>query len=468
MDVPECGDCGDEVKQEWEACEGNNFGQTTCSTLGYSSGDLACTDRCAIDTSNCCGDGTAGSTEQCDDENTIPLDGCTECKISDFIVNTHTEGGQMAASLASHPSGEFTAVWISDGQDGSGMGVFGQRFDSTGNNIGSEFLINTNTNDNQSSPRTPKKALGDFVVVWTSQEQDGSDSGVFGQRFDSAGNRVGTEFLVNTSTDYNQNEPSVAMLGANEFVVTWAGSDPTNSDIEIFLQRFDANGNPDGGEHRVTVDTQTYQHQPVVASDSAGSFVVVWNTDMHDGSLSEILGQTFDAGGTPIGTGFHINTPSDGDQSEPDIAMDSTGKFVVVWMSYDQDGSEYGVFGRLYDSNGNPITGEFQVNTYTESDQFFPDVSMDEVGNFIVVWASRGQDAGHDGIFAQKYNSSGQPQGEEFQINFPYLQHTVGPSVAMLGQGRFVATWDATDQTTCDIIGQRIDEQGEPRGREAW
>lgn len=467
MDVPECGDCGDDVKQDWEACEGNDFGQTTCESLGYAFGDLACTDRCIIDTSDCCGDGTTGTSEQCDDENTTSLDGCADCRISDFVLNSHTEGNQMGVSLASHTTGDFTAVWISDGQDGSGMGVFGQRFDSTGYKIGNEFRINTYTDGHQYSPRVPKGILGDFVVAWTSEDQGGSSFGVYAQRIDSSGNLLGSEFLVNTSTDSAQSLPSVAMQPNLGFVVTWNGYVEPTGDLEIFSQLFDTDGNPVGGEYRVTNDIDNDQGGPVVASDASGNFAIVWQRSPRTGSDVEIVGQRFDSSGNPVGSEFSINIFSDGIQSEPDIAMDSTGKFVVVWMSYAQDGSEYGVFGRLYGSNGTPITGEFQVNTYTESDQFFPDVSMDEAGNFIVTWSSIGQDSGVEGIFAQKFDSSGQPQGEEFQLNSPQ-QSSFAPSVAMFGQGRFVAAWDSAYLSINDVVGQRFNDQGEPRGREPW
>jgi hypothetical protein len=375
----------------------------------------------------------------------------------------------MGVSLVAHPSGDFTAVWMSEGQDGSEMGVFGQRFDSTGNQIGDEFRANTYTEGNQISPSLPKRASGDFVVVWSSYNQDGSDNGIFAQRLDASGNLLGTEFLVNTTTDSSQDEPSVAMIGTSGFVITWVGTDPSSSGREIFLQRFDANGIPDGGEYRVTADTQTNKHQPTVASDSAGNFVVIWHTDMHDGSVSEIVGQRFDSGSNPVGPELHINSPSDGDQTEADVTMDSTGRFAVAWKSYDQDGSGYGIFGRLFDSNGDPVTNEFQVNTHTESDQISPSVSMDESGGFIIAWASFGQDAGRDGIYGQKYNSNGQPLGVEFQINAPYFEYAIAPSVITAGQDRFITAWEArSPSTTGDIIGQRFNSLGEPRGRESW
>ena len=48
----------------------------------------------------------------------------------EFRVNTYTTSTQASPSVASDPNGNFVVVWQSDGQDGSGYGVYGQ-FDHT-------------------------------------------------------------------------------------------------------------------------------------------------------------------------------------------------------------------------------------------------------------------------------------------------------------------------------------------------
>ena len=49
--------------------------------------------------------------------------------------------------------GGFVVTWTSDGQDGSGYGVYGQRYSSTGAAVGSEFQVNTATLHDQLRPR---------------------------------------------------------------------------------------------------------------------------------------------------------------------------------------------------------------------------------------------------------------------------------------------------------------------------
>ena len=99
-------------------------------------------------------------------------------------------------------------AWASDGQDGDGYGVFGRRYDAAGNALAAEFQVNTYTTGSQTIPKAAMRSGGDFVVVWQSDDQDGDDVGVFGRRFDSAGIGVGAEFQVNSYvTDDQQDAP---------------------------------------------------------------------------------------------------------------------------------------------------------------------------------------------------------------------------------------------------------------------
>ena len=82
----------------------------------------------------------------------------------------------------------------------------------------------------------------------------------------------------------------------------------------------------------------------------------------------------------------------------PDVASDATGRLVIVWSSFGQDGSHYGVFGRRYDAAGTPGT-EFRVNTHTTHIQDKAAVAMAADGSFVVVWESYGQDGPSPGIF---------------------------------------------------------------------
>ena len=47
--------------------------------------------------------------------------------------------------MAALAGGGFVVTWTSDGQDGSGYGIYGQRYAADGTAVGSEFRVNTFT-----------------------------------------------------------------------------------------------------------------------------------------------------------------------------------------------------------------------------------------------------------------------------------------------------------------------------------
>src|SRR5262249_31084798 len=144
---------------------------------------------------------------------------------TEFQVNTYTTGRQAYPSAAMSRSGDFVIVWQSEDQDGDGSGIFGRLFASSGAPLGPEFQVNTHTTGAQSAPSVAMSDRGEFVVIWQSDGQDGSGTGVFGQAYDSAGSPNGTEFQVNTFTTDAQGRPAVAMEVNGTFTVVWQSSD---------------------------------------------------------------------------------------------------------------------------------------------------------------------------------------------------------------------------------------------------
>ena len=81
---------------------------------------------------------------------------------------------------------------------------------------------------------------------------------------------------------------------------------------------------------------------------------------------------------------------------------------MATWSSYPQDGDNEGIYGQRYDSTGATVGAEFQVNTYTTQSQYRPSITALNDGGFAVIWESNGQDGSHSGIYGQRYDSTGQ------------------------------------------------------------
>jgi len=155
----------------------------------------------------------------------------------EFRVNNDTSSTQHVASIAAAPNGDFVIAWQSYQRDGSSEGVFARHFASTGAPLGLDFQVNATTSSAQHDPYVASDGAG-FVVVWQSEGQDGSGGGVFAQRYDSAGSPLGVEFRLNSYTTLDQALPSVAKKPNGDFVVVWQSQGQDGSSYGIFGQGF--------------------------------------------------------------------------------------------------------------------------------------------------------------------------------------------------------------------------------------
>ncbi len=369
----------------------------------------------------------------------------------EFRVNTYTTGRQYSARPAMEPDGDFVVVWASYPQYGSGFGVFGQRFAAPGTPRGGEFQINTYTAQVQAFPAVAVGSRGDFVVVWVSAD-DGSGRSIQGRRYDTAGNPIGGEFLINSFTPGNVYWPRIGRASDGRFVVSWANRNDGSSH-GIAARRFDASGNPVGSEFVVNTYTTGIQTYSNVAVEADGDFVVVWEDDTldRDGSGTAIFGQRYDASANPLGSEFLVNSYTTGSQRRPSVSVSAAGGFVVAWISNPGDGSSYGIFSRRFDAAGNAAGNDFVVNTYTTGYQggLFGQVAHDARGNFVVTWGS--YDGSLSGSFAQRFDASASRRGAEFQVNTYTTGIQTMPSVASDAVGNFVVTWASANQDGHDL-----------------
>ncbi len=312
---------------------------------------------------------------------------------------------------------------------------------------GGAFRVNTFTAGEQKLGLPAVGPRGDFLIVFSSYAQDGSAFGVIGQRYDALGNKLGGEFLVTTSTLGNQYATSAVADAGGNYIVAWT-NDVGNPDPsrDVFARIFDPSGAARTGEFRVNTFVAGRQSSPALAPLPGGGFVAVWESLNQDCSNFAVIGRRFDSRGNPISGEFAVNTFTPGVQWAPRISSDALGNFVVVWDSALQDGSGRSIIGRRFDVNGTPQSGEFLVNSTTINDQRYPVVSRVADGRFIVAWEDFVRDGGRYGIFGKSYDAAGNPSSGEFQINVYTTDHQHTPSVVNYGNGSFMAAWYSQDQ----------------------
>jgi hypothetical protein len=377
----------------------------------------------------------------------------------EFQVNTtYTADAQRDPSVAKDAHGNFVVVWWSFAD-----GVVGRRFTAAGVPRGSDFVVRSYTAGYPSFPAVASSADGSFVVVWHSNGPDGNGYGIFGQRFDASGAPAGGEFVVNTYTTGPQRDPVVSADADGNFVVVWHGVSQFGDGDNVVGRRFDASGGSLGGEFQVA----TYafplafasQYAPAVDSDADGNFVVVWQTRVTiiAPAVTHISGQSFDAGGNRLGSEFIAEEFTNGGRGSPDVALDGAGNFLVVWTNSFVSfpfGSSF-VKGRRFDSTGTPLSGEFDVGT-NGSGQGNPATDADAFGNFAVTWTSRGVEGESffTGVYGQRLDASGGFVGGEFRVNAYTTGNQLASAVAVGPDEDFVVVWQSSQGGDDNVFGR--------------
>lgn len=262
-------------------------------------------------------------------------------------LNTFATSEQTFPALAGLDGGGWVAVWQSLGQGGMGRSIVARLFPETGA-PGNEFVVNTATGTFPERPTVAALEDGGFVVGWVSSFQDGSGDGIYAQRFTAAGALVGEEFRVNTTAAGNQSEPAVLALPDGGFLFAWESPNVDGSGTAVMTQRYDAAGAALGAEVRVNTTTAGDQGGPQLALLGDGGYAVAWETTVPGSGLNAgIFAQLYNANGTRNGGETRLDVFGALTQEAPVVATTADG-FAAAWQTFGQ-GVGFDLFGRVFD-----------------------------------------------------------------------------------------------------------------------
>jgi len=248
--------------------------------------------------------------------------------------------------------------------------------------------------------------------------------------------RASDPFTVNTTTAGDQEHPDVAFSADGRSVVVWQSENQDGDDRGVFARWFDWKGVALTGEVQVNTETVGSQHGPRIDGDDLGNFVIVW-----DDSNSGIRARMFDANGVALTVELDAAGPAPS-PFEPSVSVNGDGHFVVTWLA--ADGHDRYVGARRYDPDGTPLGATISVAAYTHPIYFTPEGTGVELladRSFLAVWTD-GEE-----VYGRPYDSQGDPTAGQFQVSqldYPYSFHSMGVDVAAEGVGRYRVVW-ATD-----------------------
>ncbi|WP_348681074.1 beta strand repeat-containing protein [Alteromonas mediterranea] len=315
----------------------------------------------------------------------------------------------------------------------------------------SDIQANSFELGNQTTPALAEMSSGGFVMVWTSDaNQDGNGQGIFAQRYSDNGAPVGNEIAINTSTLSSQSLPSVAANG-NGFVVAWSDTGGVDgSGYGIVAQRFDEFGEPIGGEFVINETTSSTQNDPQIIQLSSGGFAAVWEGN-GVGDSSGVFGRLFNEDGTPLSAEFLINESTSGSQFDPSITELASGQLAVTYESSNQ------ITIRLVNADGTTLAPEIIIDRPVTTERE-PDITALSNGNFVVSYTIN-NDGNGSGVFAQLFDSSGNVIGDEIRVNEGITGNQSQSKVDALATGGFIVSYYSSASPD-GIFTQEFDADG--------
>jgi hypothetical protein len=257
--------------------------------------------------------------------------------------------------------------------------------------------------------------------------------------------------------------PSIGMNARGDFVTTYHADDAFIDGTTVWARRFNADGIPQAPDERIGTSTSGRESSPSVAIEADGDYVIIWHERGFNPEEGDVYARRFSADGSPRGEPFRVNTYLQAKQNDPSIAVNDTGAFVVTWTSWEQDGSMEGIYGQLYDAEGEKVGREFQVNQNEGSQQMESSVAMDASGRFAVTWKSS-----FGGVMLRRFGAGGAPLHDERDVDGP---NTAGdnPFVVSDAAGGLVLAWEdyTGDVDFIDTFFRRFGPDGAPLGAPA-
>ena len=305
-------------------------------------------------------------------------------------------GGEIALKLtgivnqvAADRDGTFLVAWTSVTDPTS---VYVRRFNPNGTPRGKLIRANVPSRRNRYNPVIAIGSDGRFAVAWSAEIEpsapweEGSDEAV-ARIFSAQGKPLTPEFIVLEASppgppgdDGNHAYPAslgLAPDGTLNVLVRYSGICTESFLARVArgasertdLIRFDSSCR---GEH---------SREEGLALGKDGSVVATFVSD-------ELYAVRFSPRGTRRGNFVTVSEDFSSYKADPAVALQAGGSFVVVWTDLDdRDGDGDGIFGRAFTAQGEPRTGDFQVNLTTAGNQADPVIAAPRNGPLVVVWS---------------------------------------------------------------------------------
>lgn len=373
-------------------------------------------------------------------------------------INHELKGEQLNPAIAMHKqTGSLVAVWEDDSSDKDGKGTKGAKEDLENHDIAgrifygggcekvAQFTVNSTTKGDQMSPDVAMDKNGNFVVVWSDDSDGNGYYEIHMRGFDETGKERFKQTRVNSKSDGQQRNPSIAMAPDGHFVIAWEDESDSSATPQIFIRGFDADGNQAFADRNVD-KLAGVNHHPDIAMADDGSFVVTWDTAASADKDADIqvVAKGFKADGTDRYDKFTVNTTTAGVQRNPSIGMNAAGVFFIAYEDNYEKVDDFRTKAAGYNPDGKALVADRNISNANEN-AVEPVVCVDKSNHAVFAWSASARNKGDIRFRVLKdYNLDGSTRTAHRAVATDN-NHTAGvqdqPTIGCTEDGKFAILW---------------------------
>ncbi|MBN2057373.1 MAG: hypothetical protein JW782_01070 [Candidatus Saganbacteria bacterium] len=331
---------------------------------------------------------------------------------------------EVTPSICSDGNGGALIAWTDYRNAGtSGYDVFIQRILSTGfqgssiNLPGSQWvnggLAVSAANLEQNEPKMISDGSGGAIITFKHLDSQSNTYQLYAQKTTDLGligSNIGNQSWSDTgnslaTTINSVNNYDLCSDGSGGAIVTWDLYNPNTSSNDIFAQLIASDGTVGGDNWQANgsiISSATYsQEKPCIITDAANGALIAWS-DSRDGN-GDVYAQRVSKSGSMLWTSNGVKVcDNTSEQAGVRICYGGSSGAIIGWEDYR---TKSDIYAQKLDSGGSIKWTANGVNLCTVTS---PAVQTTPVihGN-VVAWIDARN--GSQDIYAQKYDSNGQP-----------------------------------------------------------
>jgi len=301
-------------------------------------------------------------------------------------------GAASAPQIAFDTSGNAFAIWVQN--DGTRFSIYTNRYDAGTNTWAGAELIEVGSDGGAFSPQISFDASGNAIAVW--RQFSGATFSIFANRYDATTSAWLGETLLENDDSGAADLPQIAMDTSGNAFAVWQQTD-VNGFTNAYVNRYDLATNTWSGATTLdAIDGAASAAQ--VATDSNGNAIAVWV--QVDGVRFSIYSSRYVSATDTWTSAILLELTQDGGAFSPQIAIDSNGNAITVWRQF--VGSRFSIYSNRYVAATETWAGAIVLELDDSGPADLPQVGIDSLGNAIAVWKQT--DAlGLTNIYANRY-----------------------------------------------------------------